>query len=96
MEENLKKEIIDEYIVFVLNNGQKPNIATVKVHWKDDNFTDNLTQEIVLEDALDSKDAINDDDILYYCSNINNLLELTQTYDISDFKIVSFLGFERA
>lgn len=101
----LKKEIENEYSWFLNNNNKAPNIAYVKCQWDDDDEVDDLVQTIVIDgnwqDGLVAENFGNnvvpfiyDEEVLYYCSSIYNLLDLLVHNGVSDFKVVDFIGFE--
>jgi hypothetical protein len=91
----LKQEIISAYNDYVTSKGVIPNIANVKIKWNDEDKPCDLIQEICLDDYEEDKPTnVKDEDILYYCSSVNGLLELTHEDNGSDFIIVEFISFD--
>ena len=93
--EQLKKEIQKEYDWYNLGH-HKPNVAYVKCLWYGDEEPEDVIQTIALDeewyDELEAENGddyvvpyIKDEDVLYYCSGIDSLLDL----------VVEFIGFER-
>ena len=104
--EELKKEIQKEYDWYNLDHHQKPNVAYVKCLWYNDEEPEDVIQTIALDEewynSLEAENGgdyvvpyINDEDVLYYCSGINDLLHLVDDEPAADFRVVEFIGFER-
>lgn len=96
----LVEEIRNSYNEFIKDHdGQIPNLAYVKIQWDEDPKGINKVETIVIDgynetDGVPS--SIDDEEVLYYVLDIDNLCELTHTNDMADFKIIEFVGFERA
>lgn len=72
------------------NGGNKPNYALVKVVWTDGS---EHTDTICLEDG-DAESGLDDDDILYYCSDIANLLHLCiPDNGLCEFRVTEIISF---
>ena len=104
---DIKLEIRNAYDAFVKEHGEKPNVAYVKCWWVENFEPSELVQTIVLDgewiDNLCDEDKdgeyivpfIHDDDVLYYCSDVDSLIYITEWQDNADFKVCEFIGFER-
>lgn len=104
--EQLKKEIQKEYDWYKLEYHHKPNVAYVKCLWYGDEEPEDVIQTIVLDeewyDELEAENGddyvlpyIKDEDVLYYCSGIDDLIHLVDDGSAADFRVVEFIGFER-
>lgn len=96
----LVEEIRSSYNEFIKDHdGKIPNLAYVKIQWEEDPKGIDKVETIVI-DGYDETDGvpstINDEKVLYYVFDIDRLCELTDTNDMTDFKIIEFVGFERA
>ena len=90
---NIIEEIETVYNEFVEQNNKQPDIAYVKVQWDDDKEQIDYIDEI----AVNGVDArIPDDDILFYCNSVDGLKALTKDSGIAGFKVVEFIGFDKA
>ena len=87
----IKKEIREEYNSFVALTNEKPCTASVMVEWEDGTRHNDV---IAIEDGTDyANKNINDDDILYYVSDIDSLLTMTEKNTMCEFVILDVLGF---
>ena len=104
--EQLKDEIQKEYDWYNLEHNHKPNVAYVKCLWYGDEEPENVIQTIAIDgewyNGLEAENGsdyvvsyIKDEDVLYYCSGIDDLLHLVDDESSADFRVVEFIGFER-
>lgn len=89
---NRKKDIIRMYREWrKANNNQKPNRVIVRMHWEDEP-ENHLVDTIGLEPAyvwfFDDNPAI-----LFYCSKISGIYDLTKPDNGSDFVVDEILEF---
>lgn len=86
----LENEIISLYNEFQEYKGYPPPLATIKVKWKE--CKPNTSVElIVIEDNL--KTSYKNDDIVFYVSTLDDLLNLTKPGNCSDFTVIDILNF---
>lgn len=90
MKTKLIQEIEDAYVEYIEHHGSEPNVAYVKVHWKDDHDESEYTEAI----AIDGVDAIHDEDILFYCNSLQGLIGLTTEGPGEDFIVTQFINFD--
>ena len=101
----LQKKIETEYSWYINEHYHKPNVAYVKVQWYCDDEPEDAIQTIVIDldwyDALAAYNGsdyvvpfIKDEDVLYYSSSIEGVLDLCTNNGIQDFVIKEFVGFE--
>lgn len=87
---SLVEEINQAHAEYIERTGKTPNVAYVKVHWKDDNDESEYTEAI----AIDGVDAIHDEDILFYCNSLQGLIGLTTEGPGEDFIVTQFINFD--
>ena len=101
----LQKKIETEYYWYTNENYNEPNVVYVKVQWNGDDEPEDVVQTIVIDldwyDSLAAENGsdyvvpfIRDEDVLYYSSSIEGVLDLCTDNDIQDFVIKEFVGFE--
>lgn len=89
------EEINRAYSEYITARRTAPNIAMVKVQWNDNEYPEDAVQEICIGDYDESVPSnIKDDDILFYCSNVMGLLNLTCEDNGEDFVVKEFIGFD--
>lgn len=101
----LQKKIETEYSWYTNEHYNEPNVVYVKVQWNGDDEPEDVVQTIVIDldwyDRLAAENGsdyvvpfIRDEDVLYYSSSIEGVLDLCTDNDIQDFVIKEFVGFE--
>lgn len=101
----LQKKIETEYSWYTNEHYNEPNVVYVKVQWNGDDEPEDVVQTIVIDldwyDSLAAENGsdyvvpfIRDEDVLYYSSSIEGVLDLCTDNDIQDFVIKEFVGFE--
>lgn len=87
---SLVEEINQAHAEYIERTGKTPNVAFVKIHWKDDDDESEYTETI----AIDGIDAIHDEDILFYCNSLQGLIGLTTEGSGEDFYVSDFINFD--
>lgn len=82
------KEIEEAYSDYIKEYGKYPNVAYVKVRWR--NEQDEFTETI----AVDGVDELHDEEILYYCNSVSGLIDLTSEGSAEDFCVTGFICFD--
>lgn len=101
----LQKKIETEYSWYTNEHYNEPNVVYVKVQWNGDDEPEDVVQTIVIDldwyDRIAAENGsdyvvpfIRDEDVLYYSSSIEGVLDLCTDNDIQDFVIKEFVGFE--
>lgn len=101
----LQKKIETEYSWYTNEHYNEPNVVYVKVQWNGDDEPEDVVQTIVIDldwyDRLAAENGsdyvvpfIRDEDVLYYSSSIEGVLDLCTNNGIQDFVIKEFVGFE--
>ena len=101
----LQKKIETEYSWYTNEHYNEPNVVYVKVQWNGDDEPEDVVQTIVIDldwyDSLAAENGsdyvvpfIRDEDVLYYSSSIEGVLDLCTDNDIQYFVIKEFVGFE--
>lgn len=101
----LQKKIETEYSWYTNEHYNEPNVVYVKVQWNGDDEPEDVVQTIVIDldwyDSLAAENGsdyvvpfIRDEDVLYYSSSIEGVLDLCTNNGIQDFVIKEFVGFE--
>ena len=101
----LQKKIETEYSWYTNEHYNEPNVVYVKVQWNGDDEPEDVAQTIVMDldwyDSLAAENGsdyvvpfIRDEDVLYYSSSIEGVLDLCTNNGIQDFVIKEFVGFE--
>ena len=101
----LQKKIETEYYWYTNEHYNEPNVVYVKVQWNGDDEPEDVVQTIVIDldwyDRLAAENGsdyvvpfIRDEDVLYYSSSIEGVLDLCTNNGIQDFVIKEFVGFE--
>lgn len=101
----LQKKIETEYSWYTNEHYNEPNVVYVKVQWNGDDEPEDVVQTIVIDldwyDRLAAENGsdyvvpfIRDEDVLYYSSSIDGVLDLCTNNGIQDFVIKEFVGFE--
>lgn len=101
----LQKKIETEYSWYTNEHYNEPNVVYVKVQWNGDDEPEDVVQTIVIDldwyDSLAAENGsdyvvsfIRDEDVLYYSSSIEGVLDLCTDNGIQDFVIKEFVGFE--
>lgn len=101
----LQKKIETEYSWYTNEHYNEPNVVYVKVQWNGDDEPEDVVQTIVMDldwyDSLAAENGsdyvvpfIRDEDVLYYSSSIEGVLDLCTNNGIQDFVIKEFVGFE--
>ena len=101
----LQKKIETEYSWYTNEHYNEPNVVYVKVQWNGDDEPEDVVQTIVMDldwyDSLAAENGsdyvvpfIRDEDVLYYSSSIEGVLDLCTNNGIQDFVIKEFIGFE--
>lgn len=101
----LQKKIETEYSWYTNEHYNEPNVVYVKVQWNGDDEPEDVVQTIVIDldwyDRLAAENGsdyvvpfIRDEDVLYYSSSIEGVLDLCTDNSIQDFVIKEFVGFE--
>ena len=101
----LQKKIETEYSWYTNERYNEPNVVYVKVQWNGDDEPEDVVQTIVMDldwyDSLAAENGsdyvvpfIRDEDVLYYSSSIEGVLDLCTNNGIQDFVIKEFVGFE--
>ena len=101
----LQKKIETEYSWYTNEHYNEPNVVYVKVQWNGDDEPEDVVQTIVIDldwyDSLAAENGsdyvvpfIRDEDVLYYSSSIEGVLDLCTDNSIQDFVIKEFVGFE--
>ena len=101
----LQKKIETEYSWYTNEHYNEPNVVYVKVQWNGDDEPEDVVQTIVMDldwyDSLAAENGsdyvvpfIRDEDVLYYSSSIEGVLNLCTNNGIQDFVIKEFVGFE--
>ena len=101
----LQKKIETEYSWYTNEHYNEPNVVYVKVQWNGDDEPEDVVQTLVIDfdwyDSLAAENGsdyvvpfIRDEDVLYYSSSIEGVLDLCTDNDIQDFVIKEFVGFE--
>ena len=101
----LQKKIETEYSWYTNEHYNEPNVVYVKVQWNGDDEPEDVVQTIVIDldwyDRLAAENGsdyvvpfIRDEDVLYYSSSIEGVLDLCTNNSIQDFVIKEFVGFE--
>ena len=101
----LQKKIETEYSWYTNEHYNEPNVVYVKVQWNGDDEPEDVVQTIVIDldwyDSLAAENGsdyvvpfIRDEDVLYYSSSIDGVLDLCTNNGIQDFVIKEFVGFE--
>lgn len=101
----LQKKIETEYSWYTNEHYNEPNVVYVKVQWNGDDEPEDVVQTIVMDldwyDRLAAENGsdyvvpfIRDEDVLYYSSSIEGVLDLCTNNGIQDFVIKEFVGFE--
>ena len=101
----LQKKIKTEYSWYTNEHYNEPNVVYVKVQWNGDDEPEDVVQTIVIDldwyDRLAAENGsdyvvpfIRDEDVLYYSSSIEGVLDLCTDNGIQDFVIKEFVGFE--
>ena len=101
----LQKKIETEYSWYTNEHYNEPNVVYVKVQWNGDDEPEDVVQTIVIDldwyDRLAAENGsdyvvpfIRDEDVLYYSSSIEGVLNLCTNNGIQDFVIKEFVGFE--
>lgn len=100
----LQKKIETEYSWYTNEHYNEPNVVYVKVQWNGDDEPEDVVQTIVIDldwyDRLAAENGsdyvvpfIRDEDVLYYSSSIEGVLDLCTNNGIQDFVIKEFVGF---
>lgn len=85
-----KKEIRNTYDKWVEETGYEPKSALVRMYWEDEMPEDLRVDTIALSTYdIDTED----EDVLFYASGIDGLLELTEPGNGSDFVVTEVLEF---
>lgn len=96
---SLIQEIKCEFDQFCQDNGKLPNVAYVSIQWDDEEKPQDGLEMIELDgdgyNAPFLKEELADDDILFYASDIDNLLSLCKPDNGNDFHIVACCQFGR-
>lgn len=87
---SIVEEINQVHAEYIEHHGSEPNVAFVKIHWKDDDDESEYTETI----AIDGVDAIHDEDILFYCNSLQGLIGLTNEGPGEDFIVTQFINFD--
>lgn len=82
------KEIEEAYSDYIKEYGKSPNVAYVKVRWR--NEQDEFTETV----AVDGVDELHDEEILYYCNSVSGLIDLTSESSAEDFCVTGFICFD--
>ena len=101
----LQKKIETEYSWYTNEHYNEPNVVYVKVQWNGDDEPEDVVQTIVIDldwyDRLAAENGsdyvvpfIRNEDVLYYSSSIEGVLDLCTDNGIQDFVIKEFVGFE--
>lgn len=101
----LQKKIETEYSWYTNEHYNEPNVVYVKVQWNGDDEPEDVVQTIVIDldwyDRIAAENGsdyvvpfIRDEDVLYYSSSIEGVLDLCTNNGIQDFVIKEFVGFE--
>ena len=101
----LQKKIETEYSWYTNEHYNEPNVVYVKVQWNGDDEPEDVVQTIVIDldwyDRLAAENGsdyvvpfIRDEDVLYYSSSIEGVLDLCTDNGIQDFVIKEFVGVE--
>ena len=101
----LQKKIETEYSWYTNEHYNEPNVVYVKVQWNGGDEPEDVVQTIVMDldwyDSLAAENGsdyvvpfIRDEDVLYYSSSIEGVLDLCTNNGIQDFVIKEFVGFE--
>lgn len=101
----LQKKIETEYSWYTNEHYNEPNVVYVKVQWNGNEEPEDVVQTIVMDldwyDRLAAENGsdyvvpfIRDEDVLYYSSSIEGVLDLCTNNGIQDFVIKEFVGFE--
>ena len=101
----LQKKIETEYSWYTNEHYNEPNVVYVKVQWNGDDEPEDVVQTIVIDldwyDRIAAENGsdyvvpfIRDEDVLYYSSSIEGVLDLCTDNSIQDFVIKEFVGFE--
>ena len=101
----LQKKIETEYSWYTNEHYNEPNVVYVKVQWNGDDEPEDVVQTIVIDldwyDSLAAENGsdyvvpfIRDENVLYYSSSIEGVLDLCTNNGIQDFVIKEFVGFE--
>lgn len=104
--EDLVKKIEVEYSWYTNEHYNKPNVVYVRVQWRGDNKPKDDVETIVIDlacyDELAAENGddyvvpfIRDEEVLYYASGVEDILELCENNGVQDFVIKDFIGFER-
>ena len=89
--EEIVNEMGKEYDWFVHDKMEEPSVAYVKIKWFDEAMPSRNTETI----AFDEGGYPDDGEILYYCSNINILIDIVKNPEKHcDFEIVDFIGYD--
>lgn len=100
----LQKKIETEYSWYTNEHYNEPNVVYVKVQWNGDDEPEDVVQTIVIDldwyDRIAAENGsdyvvpfIRDEDVLYYSSSIEGVLDLCTKNGIQDFVIKEFVGF---
>lgn len=100
----LQKKIETEYSWYTNEHYNEPNVVYVKVQWNGDDEPEDVVQTIVIDldwyDRIAAENGsdyvvpfIRDEDVLYYSSSIEGVLDLCTNNGIQDFVIKEFVGF---
>lgn len=88
----ISKEIDEAYSDYQKEYGRVPNVAFVRIRWRNDSEQAAYIETIALDKTYFRHD---DDDIFYYCESVDELKELTSEYSRADFRVTSFISFDR-
>lgn len=100
----LQKKIETEYSWYTNEHYNEPNVVYVKVQWNGDDEPEDVVQTIVIDldwyDRIAAENGsdyvvpfIRDENVLYYSSSIEGVLDLCTNNGIQDFVIKEFVGF---
>ena len=101
----LQKKIETEYSWYTNEHYNEPNVVYVKVQWNGDDEPEDVVQTIVIDldwyDRIAAENGsdyvvpfIRDEDVLYYSSSIEGVLDLCKDNSIQDVGSKEFVGFE--
>lgn len=92
--EEIIKKIETEYDWYTSTHAHMPNVAYAFVKWEEDNKEYSEFQSIGFGNE-ENDNVYDDENILYYVSDIDNLLNLVNENNGSDFIITDFVNFDR-
>lgn len=96
MENELRENILSEYNAYKECYGEEPNIVYVKIRWNGEKEVEDCVFEIAFDSSSEVYKLVKDDEVLYYCSGIDEFLTLIDDNNHSDFVVTSLVGFDRA